>query len=216
MEQKDESYNTLKEMSQDLANSKRDQINEMVNDILERYEEVKEANTTIPENVFKHYFLPFFKDLAKSVKPEDSKQNKNLMSAWINLANGPFNEVDVIDDVKGETLFTVPSLFVKNAVVLENVKDFNFSEVGSAYKMKASVNPFQAENYVNSALAAVPKFIKDPKANVTDEERWIKIFKRYSDTKNKKEDLITKPINSDTKQVKRKIKEDLGVDLDND
>lgn len=214
MEQKDESYNTLKEMSKDLANSKRDQINEMVTDILERFEDVKESNTTIPETVFKHYFLPFFKDLAKSNKPEDSKQNKNLMSAWINLANGPFNEVDVIDDVKGDTLFTVPSLFVKNAIVLENVKDFNFTEVGNAYKTKASVNPFQAENYVNSALAAVPKFIKDPKTNITDEQRWINIFKRYNEPNNKKEDLITKPINSDSKQVKKKIKEDLGVDLD--
>lgn len=214
MEQKDESYNTLKDMSKELANSKRDQINEMVNDLLERYNDVKEPNVTIPETVFKHYFLPFFKDLATSKTPEDSKQNKNLMSAWINLANGPFNEVDVIDDIKGDTLFTVPSLFVKNSLVLENVKDFNFAEVGNVYEKKSAVNPFQAENYVNSALSSVPKFIKDPKTNITDEEKWIKIFKRYSDIKSKNDNLINKPINSNSNQVKKKIKEDLGVDLD--
>lgn len=207
-----ESYSTLKSMSNALSEAGVEKFQGLVSDILEGIEEAKEPNKSIPETVFKYYFLPLFQDIARDKTKENSKENKNKLSAWIELANGPFNEVDVIDDVKGEVLFTVPSLFVKNAVVLEKVRDFNFSGMGNAYEAKASVNPFQAENYINSSLASVPKFIQDPKANTDDQERWTKIFKRYVPAK-KKEELITKPVNCNGQQVKKRIKEDLGVDL---
>lgn len=210
---KDESYNTLKNMSQELHNAEVKQVAGLIDDILEGFEEVQEPNKAIPETVFKHYFLPFFQDLAKSKKPEDSKQNKNLMSAWIELANGPFNEVDVIDDIKGDTLFTVPSLFVKNAIVLENIKNVPLGDIHQEYERKNSINPIQADNYINANLAGMPKFIKNPDDNIVDQERWTKIFKRYK-VPNKNEDLITKPINCDSQKVKKKIEEDLGVNLD--
>lgn len=217
MENQDESYKTLKKMSEDLQNSEVKQVSNRINDILEGFDEEKEKpNKAIPELVFKHYFLPFFQDLARSKKPEDSKQNKNLMSAWIELADGPFNEVDVIDDNKGETLFTVPSLFVKNAVVLENVKNVPFNDIQQDYDRKNSINPVQANNYLNTRLSGMPKFIKNPEDNIADQERWTKIFKRYNNLNKKKEDLISKPINCDSKKVKKKIEEDLGVSLDDD
>ena len=209
----DDSYNTLKNISKELQTVEAKQVAGIVNDILEGFEEVDKVNQAVPETVFKHYFLPFFQDLAKSTKSEDSKQNKNLMSAWIELANGPFNEVDVIDDVKGEKLFTVPSLFIKNAIVLENVKDVPLHDIHHEYDRKKSINPVQADNFINANLAGMPKFIKNPDDNKIDQERWTKIFKRYANV-NKNEKLITKPINCDSKKVKKRIEEDLGVNLD--
>ena len=214
MENQDESYKTLKNISDDIHAAEIKHIKERINDIVEGLEEEKQQpNKAIPETVFKHYFLPFFQDLAKSKTPEDSKQNKNLMSAWIELADGPFNEVDVIDEIKGDTLFTVPSLFVKNAIVLENVKDVPFGDITRNYERKSTINPVQANNYINSTLSGMPKFIKNPEDNIVDQERWTKIFKRYKEP-SKAEQLVSKPINCNTKKVKKKLEEDLGVSLD--
>jgi len=93
---------------QTVANEERAALNSRVNGelnvICDNIAESR-ANAVLPEAVFVEYFLDYLRN--PSVQPEST-----LMGKWIELAGGPYNEVDIINQ-EAAVLFTVPGVFAK-------------------------------------------------------------------------------------------------------
>ena len=134
--------------------------------------------STIPEVVFKEYFLDFFKS-GMNTPDKDLKYAK-----WIELSKSPYNEVDVIDN-KGNIIFTTPPLFAK-PVIDPSIIDINFSNIGSTYMMKSNRLQADADNYLAAKLAPLENKVSADTENIIS--RWQNIFVMYSNA-----ETMTKP-----------------------
>lgn len=201
-----ESYDELKKMSEELQNTNDQRIDSLVSTICSLSDDLNnnKPKAAIPEVVFVQHFLPYFQDFARNKET----QNDSLLCKWLELANGPYNEVDVVG-ANGETLFTVPSIYIKNVAAIDNVKKFDFTNTVTNYNRKLNNNPVDAENYINSQMGSVPKFIHDANGNKQEQQRWIEIFKRYNKPKNEE-----KKDSKSNNKIKKRLREDFGIEVD--
>jgi hypothetical protein len=133
---------------------------------------------SISEEVFVKTFLPMF--------AEDADRDPRInVSTWLNLAHGPFNEVNVVDNQRGdEVLFTVPPLHDRNYIkpLDGNGPEANMSSLTHvmmhAEKLgKRGMNVMN--NYIDSELSARAFMFGDKKINPDFAKRWLDIFTRY-------------------------------------
>lgn len=211
-------YFKLKDLSKQLSQERQNKFKNIVTTLVEdEREAADEPKTVLPESVFVEFFLPYFIELARTQNDTQNDKklaknfNDNLLGKWIDMAKGPYNEVDVMDNA-GNIIFTVPALFSKNVVMMENVKSFDFLNMTRTYNRKLSVNPTQATNYLYSSFSGVPKFLKNPNDDLSRQEKWANIFKRYMKKPEEKKDEIQNTAKAE--KIKKRIREDLGIDLD--
>lgn len=137
----------------------------------------------LPEGVFKEYFLAYF------MNPEQHKDSP-LLSKWLELSGGPYNEVDILDDTSGKVLYTVPSIMVRPNVDFKAMAGYNFGHIASTYFMKKNITEAQATNYLNTALAGIPEHIQvDARRHIA---MWATIFERYNNVSNSKKPTVDK------------------------
>ena len=161
---------TLKTMADKVVIADKEAVK---NNINLAYTEIVKDNTiaVIPEIVFVEYFLDFFKNIHNT-------SEKTLLLKWLELAGGPYNEVNVIDG-EGKVIYTVPSVYIKPKID-ENMNDVNFNNMASKYVMKTNRIKTEGVNYLKNELKDIDNMIKvDEKEMLEATNRWKAIFKRY-------------------------------------
>ena len=160
--------NDLKNIAQQLGAVQTANITSVISSIHTELTTV--AKSVIPEIEFKEHFLDYL------FSPTAMAANGVLLLKWLELARGPFNEVDVMDYL-GNIIFTVPSIYAK-PIINQNVMNNNdFSSMQAMYNLKA--NHFQASgtNFLNNALNGVSNGIVTSETN--DSVRWRNIYEYY-------------------------------------
>jgi hypothetical protein len=125
---------------------------------------------SIPESLFLNYFLPCFLNRVK---------NDKWVTEWISIAGTPMSEVNVVDNVTKEVLFTVPSLLNTSSLVYGPGKG-DMSNIFSHYEQLSENIPSAGLNFLIEALnakntEALSKLNMD---YVT--KKWMDIFERYN------------------------------------
>jgi len=140
--------------------------------------------SSIPEFVFKEYFLEYFRSggLLETDTP--------LINKWVELAGGPYNEVNVVDK-QGNTLYTVPGLYCRPAVG-ENLSNVNFSNIVSEFNLRSNRIHSDGINFLTGALSGMDGGISTEYQEYLI--KWNTILSQYDDgNENKK---IAKPVES--------------------
>ena len=166
--------------------AKQNKLDRTAREIKQISKELKEsiANAVLPEKVFVEYFLDYFKDREKYA-------DTPLLSKWVELAGGPYREVDIIDDNRN-VLYTAPGAMMAPMVDYENLNNIDFSRIASNYNMKKNITAVQGTNYLNGILSMVPNNIHTDVNKYIN--RWIAIFNRYDKpTKATTSKRVTKP-----------------------
>jgi len=160
---------------QDVADSERSvTASETSRAIKEIHDNIKASvvNSILPENIFIEYFLDFF-------RYPDKHKDSPLLSKWMELAGGPYNEVTIVD-VNGNKLYDVPGAYMPPSANFEKLSSYSFYSIASNYKMKQAITMVQATNYISNILSTVPELLR-PNVNKYI-NRWISIFSRYDTT----------------------------------
>lgn len=121
---------------------------------------------TVPESIFKSYFLPGF--IGKNPNP-------NWMLEWVSIAGSPSSEVSVIDS-QGEELFRVPPVLDTHAVLLN--RDSTGLDAIFTHAKRLDTTLSGSGQFVMGELdkkaTEVVSSLPDSK-----ETRWMDIYKRY-------------------------------------
>ena len=158
----------LKEYSDKLKNTKRDQVKEQINNIFNDLVVVE--NAKLPEDIFVEYFLDHFRYGTGDI-------SNPLNIKWIELSGSIYNEVDIIND-SGNIVYTIPPLLDRASVDEEAIK-LNFSNVAATYVLKSNNLPSVGVNYLNNKIGNLDKMVEANNANMYS-ERWNNIFARYA------------------------------------
>lgn len=205
-------YNDLKNISKRVEEMQKDSIlirNKHVLDAIG-----KEINTRpiIPEAVFRQFFLLTFVRYIKNKgellgTAEEIQQDDYNLRKWLELAGGPYNEVDVIGP-DNSVVLTVPSLYLDNTNVVDKLTEFDFVGMVKSYERKSSVLPQIGENDINNRMQHMPKFI-DTSGSSAYVQKWIEVANYYK--------RIMEPEVKSTqphpKADVKKVQEDLGIEF---
>lgn len=208
----DINYEELKNVSARVAEMQKNNLAIQSKNMLENINNELNSRAIIPEAVFRHYFLNTFiryivnKGTLKGTQEQIQQDDYNLRK-WLELANGPYNEVDVID-VNNNVVLTVPSLYMENTNIIDKLAEFDFEGMAKAYHSKAAMVQAMGENDMMARLQHMPKFIDQTGINEY-RQKWIEVanyYKRITEPEVK----TTKPhANTNVKQKQ----EDLGIDF---
>jgi len=162
--------NMLEEVESKLLQAEEAKAYEIINEIIKPVENKEIA--ILPEEIFKEYFLDFFRDPNKDL-------NSPILLKWYEISRGPFNEVTIIDD-NGDPLFIVPSVYpkVEPADALNNI---SFGEIANTYMMESSRLKAAGEQVLERSLNGM-----ENQLNIKLQEnviKWAEIFKRYENPK---------------------------------
>lgn len=132
----------------------------------------QEDIATLPEEVFKATFLNFFAGLPV---PE----NVNA-SVWAGIAGNPYKPVNIVG-VDGEVLYTIPSLFDRQAVDPTKVADHAvpMQHVMITHEQLTRISPVRARSYMNAQLAQRRIAVDVSPTIAKNIKTWNEIFKRY-------------------------------------
>lgn len=133
----------------------------------------EEDIATLPEDVFKATFLPFF-----AGQPTDANINA---SVWAGIAGNPYRPVNIIG-VDGEVLYTIPSLFDRQAVDPTKASDHAvpMQHVMITHEQLTRISPIRAQSYMNSQLAQRKIAVDVTPTIAKNIQTWNQIFKRYN------------------------------------
>lgn len=131
----------------------------------------------LPEDIFVNYFLPYFVN-RQSGYPNEEK----IVSDWISVAGGPYNEVDILD-AGGKPIFTVPSLMNTTSFNPQNESAIKYADLvatAEAYRVMSDVH---ANNFLQEALTVKFREVFAPTDKIfSSEQRWFAIFKLYPES----------------------------------
>lgn len=131
-------------------------------------------NAKIPEEVFRHHFLPHF-----SGKPDENPK-RNVVAEWIGVAGTAMSRVDVTNE-KGETLFTVPPIMDSNIIDLNKVGGKRLGDLLGEYNLHR-LNGLRGadQRYMNNTIQPHLNSITtgESGADVAQSE-WSKVFGYY-------------------------------------
>lgn len=128
------------------------------------------TNPVLPEDVFIEYFLDYF----RSPQEYDSPV---LLYKWMELAGGPFGEVDIIDP-DGVVLYTVPSIYSTPDIDRSSMDKYRFDEISSKYAMVNKITSAKAADYLRTALSGISdNMSSDTKSHAM---KWNAVLDRYS------------------------------------
>lgn len=133
----------------------------------------EEEIATLPEDVFKATFLPFF-----AGQPAPSNVNAGV---WAGIAGNPYRPVNIVG-IDGEVLYTIPSLFDRQAVDPTKASDHAvpMQHVMITHEQLTRISPVRAQAYMNAQLAQ-RKIAVDVSPTIAKNILvWNEIFKRYN------------------------------------
>lgn len=210
----DDNYNELKDVSKRLENMQSTQMVQQNKELINRLNTKFETRYIIPEAVFRQYFLNTFiryianKGTLQGTEEQIQFDDYNLRK-WLEVANGPYNEVDVIGP-DNQVVLTIPSLYLNSTNAIDKLEDFNFNTVAKSYLAKSAVLPELGANDMADKLSGLPRFI-DTAGVSKQKQMWMDVVTYY-----KKLIEPQEKAKQPHPQVANKVKmdkEDLGLDL---
>jgi len=171
----------LNNIAQQMRDNKNAAISSLIDDIhKDMIDNVQ--NATIPYDVFGAYFLDHFK--YGGVMDNEAP----LTLKWLELAGGPYGEVDIVDN-NGNIIITTPGMFCRPDID-DNVSGVDYSNLVSEYNLRANRLHADGVNYANTNLSGVGDGIKTKHDEFNF--RWEAVFNRYE---NKSDNVVdtTKP-----------------------
>lgn len=160
--------NTLEDISLNVSATEINEIKETVTELhTEIVEEIEVS--TLPETVFKEFFLDFFRSAGQM------NTEAPLTLKWVELAGGPYNEVSIVDDNNIE-LFKVPGLYSTPNSDLVNT---DFNKTLGDFQLRTNRLPVDGLNYLTHKLTGVDASIEFESDDYVI--RWTNIFKRYEE-----------------------------------
>lgn len=149
-------------------------LNSSIKEIHESLVSGEKVRNTLPEDIFKNYFLPMFAGL--ETHPDAS------VGVWISIAGTPFAEVDIIDNSR-QVLFTVPPIFERNIVDPTKPNTIPLSVVTDTVEKMIKQSPYRAVAFLNRHLSEIT-FKDEVLAGFQQKNfaRMDEIFKRYGVT----------------------------------
>lgn len=168
----------------DLKNlAKRSHFNQNINldtlgiaedEIKQIHADMQRDRPSIPEDVFKHVFLPFF-----AGTPKEELKYKVDIGNWLAVAGNVFQEVDVVDPA-GTVLFAVPPVMDRHANMPNQSE-----EAGTIPSLMMTVeqlrmrSPRQAAAFMDRHLTNQATAMFNPNNILPFLRRWNEIFVRY-------------------------------------
>ena len=158
--------NTLEPLSKALQANEEEELTELIGEIINPVEEKRLA--VIPEEIFVEYFLDYFRDPNKDL-------SSPILQKWYELAQGPYNEVTVIDN-NGNPLYVVPSVYPK-IELSEDMNKISFSGIATEYNLQSARLKSAGDAVLDNALKDIDKNLN---IHVEENRRaWAEIFMRY-------------------------------------
>ena len=164
-------------------NGSLEELNQRIidNDLRELNRAIKEISADIqasiavaklPEIVFKDYFLDNFKLIAAGGEVDNA-----VTLSWIDIAGGPYAEVDIIDDA-GNILFRVPPITAKPKVDNKRMKGTSYSKMATRFQEESNRLQAAGDRFLAGALNGIEQFVTQDSSDYA--LRWANIFKRYA------------------------------------
>ncbi len=156
------------------------QFEDRLNTLKEGFASMERLNVrSLPEIMFKTYFLPLFCG-------ESTENADELISQWFNIAGTNYSAVNIVDN-NGNFIIRIPPLHDRNTMrpILNRNEDIAYAF--SVAREKASLSPALANNIITNELDARYNSIANQEYSDLKEE-WDKVFKHYGKTPNGSED----------------------------
>jgi hypothetical protein len=179
----------LQQVADQMESVQAKQVTELANTLYTELVENVRVNT-IPEIVFKEYFLEHLKSVING-KVEHSP----LTLKWLELAGGPYNEVNVIDS-NNNVVFTTPGLFSRPEVNSDISKQMNYPEMAAMYIARSNRLEVDGINYLSQELSGLKSLVSSNAHS--DYLKWKLIFDRYNTNK---PSAVVKPAQPNTHEV---------------
>ena len=164
----------VKRMEDIIVEHYREQNSKSWDETLKMIEETffsEEEKKKFPVSLFEKHFLPFF------TGEKDFNAEPQARIKWLQIADGPTNQVDLIDE-KGNTVVIVPPLIDTNLI--------DVSKVEAGRKWKEIIVDYHQNNSIIPSLG-LNGFIKDivPKlevleSNLVNNSSWFKLFEFFN------------------------------------
>lgn len=158
--------NELKDMALGMERKDKEQLKSTIDDLSSALE-VDNKKARLPENIFKHSFLPSLNG--------DIPENDVALAKYVEYAGGPYKEVDIVNN-RGEIVYTCPPLYNRSSG--KEGSKIPYNELAGTYELKKARLPSEADNYMNNIAVGISNEISVEKTS--NEYRWGKIFDRYT------------------------------------
>lgn len=175
------------------------EIRDVISSIKELSNKANIVNNQISESVFKAYFADMFIN-NDFINP---KNHTAIFIKWLELTNSPYDEVDVVDDVTKELLFTVPPIFSR-IITKADGPDVDLPRLINTAGQKEKWFPGTGEAIIRETIDKDKEhkiFGYDNNAMEIYAKRWREIINRYmpksDDNDNVFEDLVDKDTKSE-------------------
>ena len=133
---------------------------------------VDKLNGTLPENILKDYFLPYFAGITPITR------NTTVLTEWVSIAGSPTGEVDIVDQW-GNILFTTPSIFDTSSIDPTRRQGGSLVSIFDQYELHNNNIPAVANNFLVNAMYDKVKDFTVLEENSTTSKRWQDIFIKY-------------------------------------
>jgi hypothetical protein len=146
-----------------------DELMESAKEILS---EAGKPISTIPENLFKNYFLPCFAG-------QEPFQEK--LAQWLDIAGGVHNPVQVVDEER-KPIFDVPAVYSIDTFAIDGRRDRRSIDVSTLMTTVTrfnTVNPVRAREIMDNGFHQLALEMVNSGISKEVEEQWGKIFDRY-------------------------------------
>ncbi|EPU3828917.1 hypothetical protein ACVWU4_000898 [Campylobacter coli] len=188
-----------------------DELDYIIASVSELGDKASIVNNQISESVFKEYFAEMFinKDFL------NPNNHKAIFLKWLELTNSPYDEIDVVDDVTRELLFTVPPIFSR-IITKSDGLDMNINNVLTKAEQKERWFPGAGEALIRDNIVKNKEkrlFNYDKNAIDIYAKRWREIINRYAPKDDIEYDAIEDLVTKDTRS---EISIELSSGLDYD
>ncbi len=135
---------------------------------------VKAPVNTLPENIFKEVFLPYF------IGEKNIVEDSQILNTWIGIAGNPGNPVDIVNDAN-EVLFRVPPLFPTDFINNTPERPLPYDGIIQQYETRAAVLPEVGKQFLDQALNVTKKTVMTTNTNVEKyKDMWNNVFNHYN------------------------------------
>lgn len=161
--------------TEELLQLRRDNLDQGIDQIYDNIVNKNYDLYKLPEELFKQYYVPFF-----SGKVTDPSQVDDLRRHWFAIANGPWNEVSIIDTAGNELFKVPPFLSQYNIHVRYSGEQESMESYLLTYQaILGNSMPGNALNFLARNLDGMIAKYSNPKIYQEHQDRWIEILKRY-------------------------------------
>jgi len=153
-----------------------DHLNDLILDVEEAFTNDTSNQRVLAESFFVGVFLPLFAG-------DENPLHKATPQMWMNVANGPFNEVAVVD-AEGTLLYRVPALASQAAIkpldgTGQSAHMSTVSNMVQTARLYANRGPNVVQHLIAEEMGKRSFMFNQKEMSAEHIQRWNEIFARY-------------------------------------